>query len=498
MANVLYDALLARHRRRDAVFVQLPDGRSVSYAEMLELSAQFAHALADLGAKPGDRVALQVGKSVSALAVYFACVQGGFVLLPLNPAYTANEVEYFVRDARPAVLICDPADQVTLAPAGKKFGAELVCLDPQGQGSLWDIAGARPREFVTATRRHDDLAAILYTSGTTGVPKGAMLSHGNLLSNAQVLARGWRFTAEDVLLHALPVFHTHGLFVAVNTTLIAGGSIVFLPRFEVAEVMRLLPGASVMMGVPTFYTRLLQEADFTARLVRDMRVFISGSAPLLAETHAAFETRCGQVILERYGMTETSMSISNPYSGERRAGTVGVPLEGVEVIITDTDTGKPVSSGDIGMVQVRGPNVFQGYWNLPDKTREELQENGFFITGDLGRISADGYVEIVGRSKDLIISGGFNIYPKEVEAAIDLLPGVAETAVVGVPDADLGEVGLAFVVRAEGAGISAAEILAALGGQLARFKHPREVLFCDALPRNAMGKVQKKVLRELL
>jgi malonyl-CoA/methylmalonyl-CoA synthetase len=345
-------------------------------------------------------------------------------------------------------------------------------------------------------RREDDLAAFLYTSGTTGRSKGAMLTQANLLSNARTLADYWRFAPSDVLLHALPIFHTHGLFVATNITLVSGGSMIFLPRFDLDQMIETLPRATTMMGVPTFYTRLLSDARLTRDLVRHMRLFISGSAPLLAETHQQFEDRTGHRILERYGMTETNMNTSNPYDGDRRAGTVGLPLPGVELKVTDPKTGALVPTGEVGQIEVRGPNVFKGYWQMPEKTAAELRADGFFITGDLGKLDADGYLHIVGRDKDLIISGGYNIYPKEIELVLDSQPGVLESAVIGVPHADFGETVLALLVPRVGEVPDLAQIKSAAAASLARFKHPREILLVEELPRNALAKVQKNVLRE--
>jgi len=372
----------------------------------------------------------------------------------------------------------------------------LATLNADGSGTLGDMAADLPDQFDTVDRAADDLAAFLYTSGTTGRSKGAMLTQANLLSNAQTLAEYWRFSADDVLLHALPIFHTHGLFVATNVTLIAGGSMIFLPKYDLDQVISLLPKATTMMGVPTFYTRLLDDARFTKDLARHMRLFISGSAPLLAETHVQFEERTGHRILERYGMTETNMNTSNPYDGDRIAGTVGLPLPGVELKITDASTGATLPDGEIGQIEVRGPNVFKGYWQMPEKTREELRDDGFFITGDLGQIDEHGYVQIVGRNKDLIISGGYNIYPKEIELVLDDQPGVLESAVVGVPHPDFGETVVGFLVAQSGASPDIEAINASVVQSLARFKHPRKLIVLPELPRNTMGKVQKSLLRE--
>lgn len=372
----------------------------------------------------------------------------------------------------------------------------LETLGAHGDGSLAEKAARASDNFPPAAREEGDLAALLYTSGTTGRSKGAMLTQKNLLSNARTLVNYWCFTAGDRLLHALPIFHTHGLFVATNTIAISGGAMIFLPKFDTEAMIRLMPQATSMMGVPTFYTRLLDDPRFDRPLTRRMRLFVSGSAPLLAETHRAFEARTGHRILERYGMTETNMNTSNPYEGERRAGTVGFPLPGVELKITDPETGVESPQGEVGVIEVRGQNVFKGYWGMPEKTKEELRENGFFITGDLGLIDEDGYVQIVGRGKDLIISGGFNVYPKEVELILDDQPGVLESAVVAAPHADFGEAVVGFIVPAAGAAPDLAAIEAALATSLARYKQPKKLILIEALPRNTMGKVQKNALRD--
>lgn len=496
MANHLYDALFAPLSGRDSALVIASDGATLSGAAFLAMVHRAAHALQALGVGPGDRVAVQIGKSPMALAVYGATVAAGAIFLPLNTAYTADEVDYFVGNATPRVFLCDPARAAALAPVAARHGATLRNLAGDGSGEFADLCADQPDGFDAVARGADDLAAFLYTSGTTGRSKGAMLSHANLLSNAEVLAREWRFGPDDVLLHALPIFHTHGLFVASNITLLSGGAMIFLPGFDADQVIAHLPRATAMMGVPTFYTRLLDDARFTRDLVAHMRLFVSGSAPLLAETHVAFEGRTGHRILERYGMTETNMNTSNPYDGERRAGTVGLPLPGVELLITDPATGAPLPQGETGMIEVRGPNVFQGYWQMPEKTREELRDSGFFITGDLGVIDADGYVHIVGRQKDLIITGGYNVYPKEIELILDDQPGVLESAVVGVPHPDFGEAVLAVLVAAPGQTPDLAAIDAALRASLARFKQPKALELVDSLPRNTMGKVQKNLLRD--
>lgn len=494
MPNTLYDALFAPLAGRDTAFLILPDGREISGAQFHAMVAQQAQALRAAGLGVGDRIAVQIAKSPQALAVYGAAVALGAIFLPLNTAYTADEVDYFLGNATPRIFLCDAARQDALAPVAARHGAAVLTLNADGSGSLTEAAAAQPATITPADRGPDDLAAFLYTSGTTGRSKGAMLTHRNLLSNAEVLVDLWRFTADDVLLHALPIFHTHGLFVASNIVLLTGGSMIFLPGFDLEAVIRLLPRANTMMGVPTFYTRLLDDPRFGRDLVGHFRLFISGSAPLLAETHRAFEDRTGHRILERYGMTETNMNTSNPYEGDRRAGTVGLPLPGVELRVMKD--GAPQPPGTVGVIEVRGPNVFKGYWQMPEKTREELREDGWFITGDLGVVDDDGYVTIVGRAKDLVISGGFNIYPKEVELVLDDLPGVLESAVIGLPHPDFGEAVFAVLVRQPGADLQPDAALAAIRDRLARFKQPKAAVVVDALPRNTMGKVQKNLLRD--
>ncbi|EDM70140.1 malonyl-CoA synthase [Roseobacter sp. AzwK-3b] len=496
MANTLYDNLFGKHAGNTATFLHLPSGGTISYAAFLGTAARIANAVTAMGLQPGDRVAAQVAKSPEALALYAACVQAGLIFLPLNTAYTVDELSYFIENSGARLIVCDGAKTGEIAPMAEGLSARVATLNADGSGSLMEQAADQPETFDTVARSKDDLAAFLYTSGTTGRSKGAMLTHENLLSNTQVLVDHWRFTGEDVLLHALPIFHTHGLFVATNIILSVGGEMIFLPKFDADEVIAWLPKATSMMGVPTFYTRLLDDERFTGGLVRHMRLFISGSAPLLAETHVQFEERTGHRILERYGMTETNMNTSNPYDGERRAGTVGFALPGVELKITDPETGETLPDGEIGQIEVRGPNVFKGYWQMPEKTAAELREDGFFITGDLGKIDEDGYIHIVGRNKDLIISGGYNIYPKEIELLLDEQPGVLESAVVGVPHPDFGETVLGVIVPEKNEQPDLDAIMEAATQSLARFKHPRRLVVMDALPRNTMGKVQKNVLRE--
>jgi malonyl-CoA/methylmalonyl-CoA synthetase len=483
--------------RETQLFLETPSGLALAYADMIALSGRYAKALQVLGLKPGDRLVAQVEKSPQALVLYLGAIRAGAIFLPLNSAYTASEVDYFLRDSEPKILVCDPARREDLAKVAASAGVGAVeTLGPDGGGSLPSRCNDHAPSFEDIDRAANDLAAILYTSGTTGRSKGAMLTHGNLASNAEALVAVWRFSPQDVLLHALPIYHTHGLFVAVNTMLLCGGKIIFLPKFDPAECLALMPRASVMMGVPTFFTRLLRRDNLSRESTAHMRLFISGSAPLLAETQRAWLQRTGHVILERYGMTETGMNASNPYEGERRAGTVGFPLPGVELRITNPETGKPLSQGETGVIEVRGPNVFKGYWRNPEKTAQEFRSDGFFITGDLGQIDADGYVHIVGRAKDLVITGGLNVYPKEVETEIDALPGVIESAVVGLAHEDFGEAVAAIVVPAPGASLDEQSVQEALTKKLGRFKVPKRVLFVDELPRNAMGKVQKNLLRE--
>ncbi|WP_136636023.1 malonate--CoA ligase [Pseudooceanicola onchidii] len=496
MANPLYDTLFGGHQGKTAPFLHLPDGGTVSYADFLAMGARIANVMTGLGLAAGDRVAVQVEKSPQALALYAACAQAGLVFLPLNTAYTVEELRYFIENSGASLIVCDARSKDALSPIATDLGARIETLNADGGGSLTDQAQTQPATFDTVDRTGDDLAAFLYTSGTTGRSKGAMLTQDNLLSNAQTLVKEWRFTSQDVLLHALPIFHTHGLFVATNITLAAGSSMIFLPKFDLDVMIDRMRDATAMMGVPTFYTRLLGDDRFTRDLTGHMRLFVSGSAPLLAETHVQFEDRTGHRILERYGMTETNMNTSNPYDGERRAGTVGFPLPGVELKITDPDTGAALPQGEIGQIEVRGPNVFKGYWQMPEKTAAELRADGFFITGDLGRIDADGYVHIVGRNKDLIISGGYNIYPKEIELVLDDQPGVLESAVIGVPHPDFGETVLGVLVAAPGETPDTDTMMQAVRTTLARFKHPRDLVIVDELPRNTMGKVQKNILRD--
>jgi len=479
---------------REQPCIVIPGNGVVHYDELAQASARIANALVRAGCVPGDRVAVQADKHWQVLALYLACLRAGLIYLPLNTAYQKRELEYFFGDAAPRVIACRPESLGTIETIAD--GALVLTVDAHG-GELWDRARDEASTFATVHSKPDDVAAILYTSGTTGRSKGASLTHRNLASNALALVEAWAFTRGDVLLHALPIYHVHGLFVAIHCVLLSGARMVWLPRFDAGEVVDLLPQGTVMMGVPTFYSRLVASPGLTRDAARNVRLFVSGSAPLLPETHAEFRARTGHAILERYGMTETGMITSNPLEGPRVAGTVGRPLHGVEVrIVADGRTQGP---GVVGAVEVRGPNVFAGYWNLPDKTREDFSADGWFRTGDVGELVADGaaagYLRLVGRAKDLIITGGLNVYPKEVEERLDRLPGVAESAVIGVPDADFGESVVAVVVPRAAATLSERDIVQALRGEIASFKIPKRVFVVDELPRNAMGKVQKNVLR---
>ncbi len=491
--NHFFDLVHARMPAPDHPFVETPDGAVITYSDMMRRSSELAHALVALGVKPGDRVAVQTEKCTDALMLYIACLRAGAALLPLNTAYTFSELDYFFSDAQPALIVCTPEAQDGIE---KIAGAARIATLSATGGTLCDAVPKNAPDFAPAPRGPDDLAAILYTSGTTGRSKGAMLTHGNLASNARVLAETWHYTSDDVLIHALPIFHIHGLFVAINVTLYAGASMLFFEKFDPAAIVAAMPRATVLMGVPTFYVRLLGHSGLTKEATAHMRLFVSGSAPLLPETFHAWKERTGHTILERYGMTETGMNTSNPYDGERIAETVGMPLPGTEIRIAEPETGKILPAGEIGVIEVRGPNVFKGYWNMPDKTASEFRPDGFFITGDLGTMDERFYVRILGRGKDLVISGGFNVYPKEVEAEIDQIDGVVESAVIGLPHPDFGEGVTAIVVRTRNAGADENHIVAHLESRLAKFKQPKKIVFVDELPRNTMGKVQKAVLRE--
>ena len=491
----------------DTVAVETDNGLFYSWRDLDRSTAMLSNLLQSLKLPAGSRIAVQVEKSVEALALYLATLRAGYVFLPLNTAYQSGEIEYFIGDAAPAVVVCSPKNFGWVSKIAFKAGTQNVfTLGDDRTGSLLERAAHCSDQHTVAQRGADDLAAILYTSGTTGRSKGAMLTHGNLLSNARVLKDywGWRSAKEggDVLMHVLPIFHVHGLFVAVHGALLNGSKMIWIAKFDPKRVLQKLPEATVFMGVPTLYTRLLAEPALDKHVVRNMRLFIAGSAPLLIETFTEFQARTGHTILERYGMSETAMLTSNPFAADaryggqnqRRGGTVGFPLPGVQLRVQD-DTGQNLPTGEIGGIQVKGPNVFAGYWQMPEKTREEFASDGFFKTGDLGKVDADGYLTIVGRSKDLIISGGYNVYPAEIEGAINSMDGVAESAVVGVPDADFGEVGVAVVVGKAGTELDAKNILVALKTMLANFKVPKRCYVVEQLPRNTMGKVQKNLLR---
>lgn len=494
------DANLYRLIRRrfpadlDQPCLLLPGGDAVTYRTLDARSAQIAHALVSAGCVTGDRVAAQVEKSATAICLYLACLRAGLVYLPLNTGYQQRELSYFLGDAKPRVVVCSPEGMASMSAIATP-AIRIFTLDDRDQGSLINEIRSCFEYFEPVAMQESDLAAILYTSGTTGRSKGAMLSHGNLAANALTLVEYWGFSAADVLYHALPIFHVHGLFVALHCVLLSASRMWFCPKFDVAQALDLLPRSSVMMGVPTFYTRLLANPGFGRKHCGTVRVFISGSAPLLPETFALFETRTSQRILERYGMTETGMNTSNPLFGERIAGSVGLPLPGVEARVVGKD-GQLLPVGEIGGIEVKGPNVFNGYWGMPEKTAEEFTADGFFRTGDLGKLLPNGYVQIVGRAKDLIITGGLNVYPKEIEELIDALPGVLESAVIGIPHPDLGEAVTAVVVAQPGAKLTSNRIIGLLKPQLAGFKMPKYVYMVANLPRNTMGKVQKNILRQ--
>jgi malonyl-CoA/methylmalonyl-CoA synthetase len=472
------------------------NGRRVTYSEADQASARIANSLQTHGALPGDRITVQVEKSTENLFLYLGCLRAGLVYHPLNSAYTASELEFFLGNAEPTIVICATAAVATLESIISKATIKaLLTLDVDGSGSL--MAGAKKAQGDSEILRCDgsDMAALLYSSGTTGQPKGIVLSHDNLRENAQTLKNLWGFSSSDRLLHMLPIYHVHGLFVGLSCVLMSGASMVWHGGFNDQAAIDALPGCTVMMGVPTFYTRLLANPEFGATCCSNMRLFISGSAPLLAETFADFQTRTGHTILERYGMTETGMNTSNPLAGERRAGTVGLALPGVSVRVV-SDSGADLAAGEIGNLQVLGPNVFSGYWRLPEKTAEDFTDDGYFNTGDKGIIDADGYVSIVGREKDMVITGGLNVYPKEIELVIDELPGIKESAVIGIPHEDFGEAVVAVIIKDGEHAPSATEVIAHCRIHLANFKIPKRVEVIDVLPRNAMGKVQKNILRK--
>lgn len=498
MTNANLYTLFQHRFPTDLTFPALavPGGETISYGDLDFLSAQIAGLMNDLDIAKGDRVAVQVDKSPQAVALYLACLRIGAVYLPLNTAYTAAEVKYFLSDAEPSLLVCRPqSEQALLDVIGDNKYLHIMTLNSQGQGTLAvEYKMAEPKIDIVDVKP-EDLAAILYTSGTTGRSKGAMLSHGNLASNALALHKIWGWREGDVLIHALPIFHVHGLFVAIHCSLLNGSKMWFLPKFDVDQIIDLLPQSTVLMGVPTFYGRLVDHPGLTREVSANMRLFVAGSAPLLAETFAYFENKTGHRILERYGMTETGMITSNPLHSDRLPTTVGYPLPGVHVRVADED-GNLLDTGKIGILEITGPNVFSGYWRMPEKTACEFRKDGWFITGDVAKLSEDGRVSIVGRAKDMIISGGYNVYPKEIETVIDELDGIIESAVVGVPHPDFGEAVVAVIVAEPGIQVDETSVQSAIKDELARFKHPKRVYIVNELPRNTMGKVQKNILRE--
>lgn len=492
-----YDVLRQRFGDRlTQTCIETDGGRVFSYADVEQRTARYANAFSALALKKGDRVAVQVEKSPYALFVYLACLRAGLTYLPLNTAYRESEIKFFLNDAAPELVICDTRLVDRIQPIAESLDiGKIFTLEPDENGTWASFAKALPDRFPGVSTAVDDPAAILYTSGTTGRPKGAVLSHGNLASNALALHQAWGWRRGDVLLHALPLFHVHGLFVACHCALLNASTMLFLSKFDPAAVINLLPRATVFMGVPTFYSRLLATPEFTETVCRTIRLFVSGSAPLLAQTFNEFKQRTGHSILERYGMTETGMNLSNPLNGSRIAGTVGLPLPGVSIRIID-ESNREVAAGEVGQLLVRGPNVFKGYWRMPEKSAKEFTSDGFFKTGDLARIDANGYVAIVGRAKDLVISGGYNVYPKEVESFLDRLDGVVESAVIGLPHPDFGEAVVAIAVCAPGReDLTETEVIQSLKELIAGYKVPKRIVFVDELPRNSMGKIQKNLLR---
>lgn len=496
MSNWLYRGLFGDTALSAKPLLFVPGRPAISYAMFRRMVSRFVNLFRSQGVLPGDRIAVQVAKSPEALALYVASFSCGGVFVPLNVAYKVRELDYFIAHADPRIVVCQPESYDDLRSLSSMTHCCLLTLDNTQNGSLIERATELTPSFQPVSRGPDDLAAILYTSGTTGPPKGAMLTHRNVLANARTLSSLWEFSADDVLLHVLPIFHAHGLFVAANVTFIAGASMVFHSRFDIDDTIAALPKSTVLMGVPTIYTRLMDDPRFNRDSVSSMRLFISGSAPLLAETHSAFESRTGCRILERYGMTETTITTSNPYYGERRAGTVGQAIPDVDLRVADPDTGMEVPDGQVGVIEVKGPSIFKGYWNMPEETTEAFRPDGYFVTGDLATRSIDRYVTIVGRSKDVIISGGFNIYPKEIESVLDAIDGVIESAVIGIPHSDLGEGVLAVIVCSPDALLKEQDIIDRVATELASFKKPQAVIFADGLPRNTMGKVQKNQLRD--
>ena len=494
MPNVLYDKIFGSNLNSDKIFLKT-DIRNLSYKQFTELTNKIANSLILNGLKPGDRVAIQAEKSATQLAVYAATIKAGGVYLPLNTAYTTNELKYFISDAQPKIVILDEKSFKLAKENLSEIDAHFFSLNQDGTGSFTDQFALCETNFSTVSRGEEDIAVIMYTSGTTGKSKGAKLCHRNLKTNAEILKESWEFTESDILLHMLPTYHTHGLLVACNLLAMVGGSIIFLPKFNSQDAIKWMSKATAMMGVPTFYTRLLDHPEFDKDVSKNIRLFISGSAPLSAETHKMFKKRTGHSILERYGMTETNMSTSNPYRGKRIAGTIGKALPGIEIRIRDKITGEVLPNGKIGILEQKGDNVFLGYWGMPEKTSEAFTQDNFFITGDLAQRDANGYITLVGRDSDMIISGGLNVYPKEVENLIDDIDEVLESAVIGVPHSDFGEGVVAVVVLKEKMKDPVKKIQNTLKSNLAKFKQPKLIKLVENLPRNSMGKVQKATLR---
>jgi len=477
-----------------STFLEYSNGTSIAYEELVEQSSQYANGFSDLGLQPGDRISVQVDKSPEVIFIYLACLRSNLIFHPLNTAYKESELSFFLDDAKPSVFICQKEIYENISSLGLKKEPQYVfTLFPLEGESIQSIKRKGDHEIVDCSEEHT--AALLYSSGTTGKPKGIMLTHGNIGFNALALKEAWNFTQEDCLLHALPIYHVHGLFVALGCVFLSGSRVLWMNAFDADEVLKILPKCSVMMGVPTYYTRLLSNPKLNNDTTANIRVFISGSAPLLEDTFNEFRSKTDHYILERYGMTETNIICSNPIAGKRKPGTVGLPLEGQSLRIVD-DSLNNLDKDEIGNIQVKGPNVFNGYWNLPEKTKEDFSSDNFFNTGDKGFIDQDGYLTIVGRSKDMIISGGLNVYPKEIESLIDDIEGVGESAVIGLKDDDLGEKVVAMVVRQDKSEITEEELITTLKQDIAGFKVPKQVIFIDELPRNAMGKVQKNVLRD--
>ena len=470
-------------------------GLNITYRELDSETAKLANGLKELGLSEGDRVTVQVDKCIEMVYLYLACVRSNIIFHPLNPAYKEKELSYFLDDAKPSLFISNEETISSISDLSLEHSIDhLFVLNNDGSGNFSDISTSEDN-YITVACSDDDIAALLYSSGTTGKPKGIMLSHGNISSNAESLVKAWGFQESDCLLHALPIYHVHGLFVALGCALMTGSKLKWLESFEVDSILKSLPECTVMMGVPTYYTRMLKRDLLDSKLTEGIRLFISGSAPLLEETFNEFNQRTNHQILERYGMTETNMNTSNPLKGDRKPGTVGLPLEDVQVRVVDEEN-NVLSQGEIGNLQIKGPNVFKGYWEMPEKTKEDFSKDGFFNTGDKGLIDEGGYVSIIGRSKDMIISGGLNVYPKEIESLIDKIDGVLESAVIGLNDEDLGEKVVAVIVSEENKTLEEKEVISKIKDQLAGFKAPKEVKFIDQLPRNAMGKVQKNILRE--